>query len=60
MPSTTTKPEPDPEVTKQSAVQDELMYRPLVDIAVELRRLREENERLREDKQHLDALLPVS
>lgn len=60
MSSTPAKPERDPEGSKQSAVQDELMYRPLVDIAVELRRLREENERLRVDKQRLDALLPVS
>lgn len=57
MSSTTAKPEGDPEVAKQS---DELMYRPLVDIAAELRQLREENERLLEDKHRLDELLPVS
>lgn len=58
----TTKPERDRESegSKQSAVQEELMHRPLVDIAVELRRLREENELLRVEKQRLDALLPVS
>lgn len=60
MSSTTAKPEGDPEVAKQSAVQDDLMYRPLVDIAAELRQLREENERLLEDKHRLDELLPVS
>ncbi|OJT03035.1 hypothetical protein TRAPUB_6378 [Trametes pubescens] len=58
----TTKPERDRESegSKQSAVQEELMHRPLVDIAVELRRLREENELLRVEKQRLDALLPVT